>query len=252
MEIKKNHLIAFVLIVAIFWVYFTWDPSEGFEPTQWGDYHYYDNEDREYPVTPSIVSYDIGDYKFPKKSMLQPEINKRDIPVAQNVPSGQIKQSAAPENINQIGASIDEIMRQENELMKPIYEMRRQLQGGSSSQNFPEVNAQQRPDLTQDNMVQELHETKPELVFDLTETNSQYSQNMQPSEQINKSLMQGMEQKHMMEQKMEGTDEIPIYMPPKAYPKKIMKKEHKNEYYFPLAMLLIVLLIGFFQYTKNH
>ena len=108
-EISNNELVfLIVLFVICFFVYKKYFSTEGFSSTKWGDKIYYNNEENEYPVTPSIVSYDID--RNPEKIETVKPINN---------PVESVKQNPI-ENINQTGANLDEVFHEEKSLMKPL------------------------------------------------------------------------------------------------------------------------------------
>ena len=233
MNITKNHVIAIVLILAIYWVYSTWDyDTEHFKVQKWGNHYYYDNENEKYPITPSIVSCDID--KLPKSSVKFPdELN--GIPVSHNVAIGEAKQTASHENINQIGANLNEIMQQEYDLMKPLHEIRQTIREMNNMADIPEMKEEINSHITHESIIQELHETQPKLVQDLSKQDNDFDE-----KDIEKSLMSGMEQKKMIETKLEiNTYDIPQEIP-----------QDKSDYNLSIAILLSVLLIGFVTYTN--
>ena len=116
MDIKREHVIILVIILALIWIYLRWGKSEHFltipprqweqtEPKEWKPNWYYKNEELVYPAVPSIVSYDNSTYTFPSGSMklLDDEYAKSEQiqPIPENTPSLI--------HINQAGASLAEL-----------------------------------------------------------------------------------------------------------------------------------------------
>jgi len=231
MDIKRNHIITLILVLTVYYVYSTWDNAEHFKPQKWGSHYYYDNELEQYPITPSIVSYDISNYKLPKSSFKI--LNK--IPEAHNIPTGETKQTAAPENINQVGAPLDEVMKQEHDLMQPLHEIRQHIHAMDNTSMMPEMKEENHPEITHEGIIQELHDMQPKLVQDLPDIEMEFSE-----KEIQKSLMPGSEHKKILEKKYDSD----TYMAPAEI------TQNKSDYNMSLVILLAVLLIGFVYYTK--
>lgn len=234
MNITKNHIIAIVVILAVYWVYSSWNnDKEHFKAQQWGSHYYYDNEAEKYPVTPSIVSYDIKNYKLPKKSM---RLLDNTLPVAHNITTGEDKKTASLENINQVGASLDEIMQLEQDLMGPLSEIRSSARDMENIMMSPQIKEEINSHITHESIIQELHENQPELAKNLPDLEHKFEET-----DIKKSLMPGMEQKKMIETKLEANSYTV---------KEEIIPEEKSDYNMSLAILLSVILIGFVCHTK--
>ena len=287
MEITRNQVITIVLFLMMVCVYYTWDyKSESFSVTQewpflpprqwknkpfkkWGEQWYYPNETQMYPAVPSIVNYSDTQYKLPEEAIslnnLENEFNdKQQIPVAHNIHSGQTNQVAGTENINQIGAFLDDVLEQEDNIMQPMQEMKHKTQRYATVSPFPEVRASVRPELSHEAILQELQfdqESNDEgsLIHELTDT-----QPITTNEYlVQRSLMSGMEQKHLMEERTEESEHNNYYgYPEQKHPEQkqaereeqtepIIVKVKKTDYSLSLAILLVVLLIGFIYYTRD-
>lgn len=280
MEISRNQIVTVVLFLMVAWVYYTWNNNskESFsviqqwpylppnqwkneEYNKWGENWYYKNDNKQFPIVPSIVNYDDSHYKFPKTSLknLEKEFNKthdhshsiKTLPVPHNIHSNQTNQVAGTENVNQVGAQLDEVLEQEYNLMKPLNEIKQQRQ----FQQFPEAEnsiKQENNQHTQE-IIHELqpetehkmeHETNTEnsLIHELTETRPEMEFEIH-NEEIQRRLMPGMKQKRLAEENVnvEYTEND----------KPIIVKVKKNDYDLSLAILLTVLLIGFIYYTRD-
>ena len=290
MEISRNQIITVVLFLIIAWVYYTWDykPNESFttsewsylppkqwqneEYKKWGNQWYYANDNPLHPSMPSIVNYDNTHYKFPKNSLkileeqynktqkLQKEGHLTPMPIAHNIHSGQTAQVAGTENINQVGAPLDEVLLQEHNLMQPIQEMKQRTQTYANTSPYPEMRASVKPELSHEAILQELqpemtHKMRQEfsmehteelseegsLIHELTESRPEMRSEIMHEESIQKSLMPGMEQKHLLEERVSE----------ERYERPIIIKVKKNDYNLSLAILLVVLLIGFIYQTRD-
>jgi len=289
MEISKNQIITIVLFLAVVWVYYTWNyksqesfsaiqqwpylPPKQWENAnydQWGKQWYHHNEQQYHPAMPSITNYDNTQYKFPKNSLriLEEQFNKKqklqkeghlpvDTPIPHNIHSGQTSQVAGTENINQVGASLNEVLSQEYDLMKPIQEMKQKSQLHANVSPYPEMRASVKPELSHEAILQELQpemeqdvyqefdmenqqfDDEGSLIHDLSEIKPEIHE-----ETIQQSLMPGMKQKHLLEERV-GAEQHGQYEQP------IIIKVKKNDYNLSLMILLVVLLIGFIYHTRD-
>lgn len=258
MEIKRNHCIAIILILAIILVYSTWDFSsinnEHFG-LQWDPSCRYD-----FPANHnSEISYDINTDRPIKVSLKNledqfatvendhmREHHPQQIPLAHNIINGQIKQTAAPENVNQIGASLTEIMQQERELMKPMHEMRRQIQSMNNMSDTQEIMSDM------DSMAHE--QVVPDvdaLTGNHTNDDSDHPAVFDLSNELEKTDEEQI-QKYMMKKKFEVNPhhDTRFYDNPRQRMTKAMTNPD-GDYNLSLAILLSVLLIGFIHYTKE-
>jgi hypothetical protein len=277
-------------------VYYTWNckSSESFStiqdfpflpPNNWKDINsskwdnqwYYETDQLVHPVIPKIVNYDNKNYKLPKVSLklLEEEFIKKQklgtmnkqLPVAHNIHSDQTNQVAGTENITEPGASIDDVLEQERNLMEPINELKQQTYEHAHRSPFPEVRELANPELSHATIIQELQSNNvqpefnipkfidenvskliPELelqqneniLHELTENKETSGENM-----IQRKLMPGMEQKQLLDERTLEKQIIPNKITPTVI------KVKKNNYNLSLSILLAVLLIGFLYYTRN-
>ena len=237
--INRNRLVSIVLIVLAIWVYLTWDKTEGFschnEPRKWGDQWYYSNLKQ--PILPSIANYDISQYKFPESSLqllkkqyeqkINAESKQVKLPVPHNIHSDQTPQFGGNENIHQIGAPLNNAMIAELNGMNEIMPQsainatinQKQIYGAGSEMEEIKYGVQEiKSTHEQEIVLQELPKQETEKV-------------------IQEALMPGMEQKKEIAQEIN---------------KPFIIKVKKVNYNMAIALLLIVVLIGFIYNTKDY
>lgn len=211
MQITQNEIVAIVLILAILWIWFTWDKNtEGFtdltvpKGKKWGDYVYYEDDDAFPVVAPSITHAETSQYQLPEPSLVQKHHR-----VKINDVGGMTDTSASS-----MGAPFDDTIDfNDNLINKMIDEDNR----------------------SQESIVHELPKSHNHTIVD-------------KAKQIltEKELMPGIEQKKKMEKSLEPKVKKPIVI--KQKPKK-KKRTIKEDRYMALAILISVLLIGFVQYS---
>lgn len=209
MQITQNEIVAIVLILAILWIWFTWDKNaEGFtdltvpKGKKWGDYVYYEDDDAFPVVAPSITRVDDSQYKLPEQPLVQKHHRARINDV------GGMSDSSASE----LGAPFDDMLDFNDSLINKMNE---------------------EDNRSQESVIHELPKSHDHPV-------------VEKAKQIltEKELMPGMEQKKKMEKSLEPQVKQPIVI--KQKPKK-KKRNVKEDRYMALAILLSVLLIGFVQ-----
>lgn len=261
MEIKRDHIIGIVFILAIVWVYTTWDKNERFEVSpreyqkeyvKWGQQVYSDNP---YNLAiPSIVNYDNTQYKFPTTALQRMKndyeakhnhinaqsmpseqavramfFDKNNVPVAHNM---QDDQSCVPgtENISHIGAPINEVLEQELKINGIRPDFRQEMSQESrldieqELKGYQEQRPETRMNIEEEPIIQELkmEESAPQIAI--------------PSSEVEQQLMPGMEQKKLMEQEMR---------PP------IVIRVKKGDHNLSLSILLSIALIWFIYHTRE-
>jgi len=217
MHITQNEIVAIVLILAILWVWFTWDKNtESFtnltvpKGKKWGDYVYYEDEN-EFPViAPSITraegSVEETQYKLPE--MLTNPIHKKFAKI--NDVGGMTDTS----NVSSMGAPFDDTLDFDDSLINK--------------------------------MNQEDNRSQDSIVHELPKSHDHHMGERAKHILTEKELMPGMEQKKIMEKSLEPQVKQPIIV--KQKPKKKPKKLTEDRY-MALAILLAVLLIGFVQHS---
>lgn len=207
MQITQDEIVAIVLILAILWIWFTWDKTtEGFtdltipKGKKWGDYVYYEDDDR-FPVASPSISH-VDNIPYEPKQLIQKHEKINDVSGMSETPI--ISDHVAPfdDNFDFNDSLINKMNQDDNR--------------------------------SQDSIIHELPKSHDHLMH------------KEKAKQIltEKELMPGMEQKKKMEKSLEPTVELPVIKPK---PKKKQKKRVTEDRYMALAILLTVLLVGFIQ-----
>jgi len=211
MQITQNEIVAIVLILAILWIWFTWDKKlEGFtdfkvpEGKKWGDYVYYEDEDEFPVVAPSITRIEDTQYKLPEMPVqsLHAKIN-------------EVNGLTDTSNLSGMGAPLDDLDFDDKLINK---------------------------------MNQEDNRSQESVIHELPKSHDHPMREKTKQILTEKELMPGMEQKKIMEKSLEPkVVRKPMIIKPKSKKKSRTIKEDR---YMALAILLSVLLIGFAQYSQ--
>ena len=258
-EIRKNNkILAIILIIGVIWIYMNWGgKQENFticgEPKKWGNQWYYSNPYHQ--VTPSIVNYDSSNYKLPKSSlelikreqlekkrMQETEAENIDTglpPMPQNVHSGQTSQVGGNENINEVGAPLDNIFKYE------INDMNSNIPTDISSQmeNTNQLIIYGAGSEMSDNQSQE-----SSLIKELPRQEGPRQEGPRQEINISEEQQYKSEEEEMMrmkEEEMMVQEESNEIQP-------MIVKINKVDYNMSITILLIVILIGFAYLTRDY
>lgn len=210
MYITQNEIVAIMLILAILWVWFTWDKNtENFtnltvpKGKKWGDYVYYEDDDSFPVVAPSITRVDDSQYQLPEQPLVQkhqPRLKINDV--------GGMSDTT----VSELGAPFDDTIDFNDSLIDKLYE--------------------------EDNRSQE------SIIHELPKSHDHPMKEKAKQILTEKKLMPGMEQKKKIEKSLEPVVQKPVVIKQKHKKKKRTVTEDR---YMALAVLLSVLLIGFIQ-----
>lgn len=261
MRLTQTQILAVILILFFVWVLIGWNCQENFG--QINNYSYlptnrtYYNNYKKLPQT--STSLETLQNKYNKKIQAEQILKQKQSvgPVPHNTHSGQTQQVAAPENINQVGALLHEVLAQEISLMQPLNQIRdqmsremeyysmqlpQQLSQGMMMQNIGQmpdigqgINSPLEEKLNEEVVLQELSTTN--------ETNAEYEMKPEIEHETQHEMRQEIEHEMRpeLEYEMEQINtEGPI----------VIKVQKPAEYGIPLSLLLTVLLIAFMYYTK--
>lgn len=253
MGMKNNQIIAIVLIIVLVWFFMNWNNNkENFticgNPKKWGDQWYYSNQYHQ--VTPSIVNYDTSNYKFPKSSLnlMKEESQKKRVmvesqntqletglpPMPHNTHSEQTSQYGGNENINEVGAPLDNVLRYEADGMKPYIPTHITNQFEDTNQILVYgAGSEMMDQQSQESVLKEL--PKPEN--DMMENNQEMLEEL-PEMKMKKPTEESIE--HEMEMSPEE-DQTPMIL-----------KINQVDYNMSMSILLTVILIGFVYMTRDY
>ena len=258
--IKRDHVIIIIVLFIIIWMYNTWNNKKQVQKDSeiiylknkdlWANQLYYQNNIA-HPIIPSYQ--EIISEQNNKK---QEKYKKKHL--SHNIDIKKINEISGTENVDQIGASLNEVLMQEYNLIKPMTEFKQQIENQKNYSKFPESEITENIGMIDnDSIIQNIGSSDTDSIVQTIESNDNDSlmEELQNDVEYDNNyrselpLIYNLNNKHNFHQKL-NQEQLKLSNNPKNSKK--YNKEIKNNYCdLQLPILLSVLLIGFIYWTSD-